>query len=126
MAAGPKALALIAWVLQLAAAAIFLLAGSKKLMADPQMVAAFTTVGIGQWFRLLTGLLEVTGAIGLLVPRLAAAAALMLACVMVGATIAHLTVLGGSPGLAIVLLLACLAIALLRRAGLAALRKMPG
>jgi hypothetical protein len=34
---------------------------------------------------------------------------------MAGATVSHLTVLGGSPALAIVLLIACLAIAWFRR-----------
>jgi hypothetical protein len=37
---------------------------------------------------------------------------------MVGATIAHLTVLGGSPALAIMLFVACATIAWLRRASL--------
>ena len=85
---------LILWVVQAACAAVFLFAGSKKLMADPAMVGVFAKVGIGQWFRILTGTLEVVGGIGLLVPRFAAGAAAMLACVMIGATTAHLTVLG--------------------------------
>jgi putative oxidoreductase len=111
----------LCWFLQIAAAAIFIFAGSKKLMADPQMVAVFAKVGVGQWFRLLTGVLEVGGGIALLVPRTAAFAGVGLAIVMVGATIAHLTVLGGSPALAIVLLVACAGIAWLRRASV-----MPG
>jgi uncharacterized membrane protein YphA (DoxX/SURF4 family) len=105
----------VCWLLQVAAAAIFLMAGSKKLMADPHMVEVFATVGIGQWFRILTGVLEVGGGIALLVPRLAASSAAMLAVVMVGAIGAHLTVLGGSPGLGFALLGACLAIVWLRR-----------
>ena len=72
-----RAAAGICWLLQIAAAAIFLFAGSKKLMADPQMVAVFAKVGIGQWFRLLTGILEVGGGIALLVPRTAAFAAIL-------------------------------------------------
>ncbi|OYU14878.1 MAG: DoxX family protein [Alphaproteobacteria bacterium PA4] len=112
-----KALTAGLWFLQIATAAIFLFAGSKKLMADPQMVAVFAKVGVGQWFRVLTGAMEVGGGLALLVPRLAAVAGVMLAVVMVGATIAHLTVLGGSPILAIVLLVASLAIAWLRRPG---------
>jgi uncharacterized membrane protein YphA (DoxX/SURF4 family) len=106
---------LILWVLQAACAAIFIFAGSKKLMADPMMVAVFAKVGIGQWFRILTGTLEVVGGVLLLVPRFSAAAAAMLACVMAGATVSHLTMLGGSPALAIGLLAACLAIAWFRR-----------
>jgi hypothetical protein len=42
----------------------------------------------------------------------------LLALVMVGAVIAHLTVLGGSPALAVMLLVVCAGIAWLRRAGL--------
>jgi uncharacterized membrane protein YphA (DoxX/SURF4 family) len=113
-----RATNLVLWVLQAACAAIFIFAGSKKLMADPMMVAVFAKVGIGQWFRVLTGVLEVSGGIGLLLPRFAAAAAAMLACVMAGATVSHLTVLGGSPGLAVGLLAACLAIAWFRRGAL--------
>jgi putative oxidoreductase len=108
----------LCWLLQIAAAAIFLFAGSRKLMADPQMVAVFAKVGIGQWFRLLTGMLEIGGALALLVPRTAAFAAVLLAVVMVGAAIAHLTMLGGSPALAIMLLVVCGGIAWLRRASL--------
>ena len=118
MASRSRGLVILSWVLQAAAAAIFLLAGSKKLMGDPHMVEVFATVGIGQWFRILTGTLEVYGDLGLLVPRLAGLSAAMLAVVMVGATVSHLTVLGGSPALAVALLVACLAIAWLRRDGL--------
>ena len=61
------------------------------------MVAVFEAVGIGQWFRYVTGALEVTGAIALLVPRASGAAALVLAAVMVGAVASHLFVIGGNP-----------------------------
>ena len=69
------------------------------------MVAMFAKIGFGQWFRILTGLLEVTGAIGLFVPRFTIYAASLLAAVMVGAIGFHLTILGGNPGPPIVLLL---------------------
>jgi putative oxidoreductase len=79
------------------------------------MVAAFEKVGVGQWFRYLTGTLEVIGAIGLLIPRFAFFAALLLVVVMIGAVISHLTVLGGSPVSPIVLLVLCGTIAYLRK-----------
>jgi putative oxidoreductase len=82
----------------------FLAAGGSKLAGAAAMVQMFDKVGLGQWFRYLTGLLEVTGAIGLLIPRYAFYAAILLALVMVGAIIAHLTVLGTSPAAPIVLL----------------------
>ena len=83
----------------------FLAAGGSKLAGAPAMVAMFAKIGFGQWFRILTGLLEVGGAIGLFVPRFAVYAASMLAVVMVSAIGFHLTRLGGNPVPPIVLLL---------------------
>ncbi len=54
----------------------------------------FTQIGAGQWLRYLVGGLELAGAIGLLIPRLAALAALGLAGVMIGAVITQVLVLG--------------------------------
>ena len=85
------------------------------------LVAVFAKFGIGQWFRLLTGALEVRGGLALLVPRTAAFLAVLLTVVMVGAVIAPLTVLGDSPELAVILFVACAGIAWLLRASL-----MPG
>lgn len=80
------------------------------------MVELFDKVGRGQWFRYFTGLLEVAGAIGLLIPRYAFHAAGLLAVVMVGAIIAHLTALGTSPAVPVVLLVLSGTIAWLRKA----------
>lgn len=113
-----KTATVLSWLLQVAAAAIFIMAGSKKLMADPMMVEVFAKVGLGQWFRILTGVLEVGGGLALLVPRLAAGSTAMLAVVMVGAITAHLTVLGGSPALGFALLGGCVAVVWLRRRSL--------
>lgn len=109
----------LAWVLQVAAAAVFLFAGYKKLTGDPMMVQIFDGVGIGQWFRLLTGGLEIGGGIGLLIPRTSAVSALLLAIVMIGAIMAHLFRIGGNPLPAILLLVVCMGIAWLRRERLA-------
>ena len=82
------------WVVQVLLAAMFGFAGINKLLGlQPEMIAQFARIGAGQWFRYLTGALELAGAIGLLVPRLSGLAALGLAGVMVGAVITHLTVL---------------------------------
>jgi uncharacterized membrane protein YphA (DoxX/SURF4 family) len=113
-----KAATALSWLLQLGLAGVFLFAGASKLMGDPMMVAAFGKIGMGQGFRYLTGVLEVAGGVALLVPQLAPSAAAMLALVMVGATIAHLTVLGGTPALALALLAGCLIVVWLRRRNL--------
>jgi putative oxidoreductase len=109
-----KGRTIVVWILQILAAAAFLGAGGGKLAGVPPMVAMFEKIGVGQWFRYVTGFFEMIGAIGLFIPRLSMFAALLLACVMVGAIISHLTVLGGSPLAPIVLLLLTLAIAWLR------------
>ena len=106
MATGQEKGKMIAlWVLRVVVGLAFLAAGGSKLAGAPAMVAMFAKIGFGQWFRILTGLLEVAGAIGLLVPRFAVYAASMLAVVMVGAIGFHLTTLGGNPVPPIILLL---------------------
>ena len=106
MATGQKKGKMIAlWVLRVVMGLAFLAAGGSKLAGAPAMVAMFAKIGFGQWFRILTGLLEVAGAIGLFVPRFAVYAASMLGVVMVGAVGFHLTRLGGNPVPPIVLLL---------------------
>jgi putative oxidoreductase len=85
------------WVLQILLALAFLAAGSAKLSGQPMMVAMFDKIGAGQWFRYLTGGIEVISAILLLVPRTTVFAAFTLAVTMAGAVLTHLLVVGGSP-----------------------------
>src|SRR5260221_10704672 len=92
------------WILQIAAAGMFLMVGFLKLSGDAQMVGLFEAIGLGQWFRYLTGTLEVAGAILLLIPRTSGLGALMLAGVMTGAIVTHVFIVGGSPLMAIILL----------------------
>lgn len=91
------------WTVKALLAAAFAAAGVAKLVGAPMMVETFATIGFGQWFRHLTGALELAGAIALLMPALAGFAGLLLAAVMVGAAFAHLTVLPGSALPAVVL-----------------------
>jgi len=58
--------------------------------------------------------LEVTGAIGVLIPRFSRKAALVLATVMAGAIFAHLTVLSSPPTLPAVLLVLTLILTWIR------------
>jgi putative oxidoreductase len=103
------------WALKIISAGLFLLAGTLKLSGAPVMVQLFDTVGVGQWFRYLTGTIEVVGAVILLIPSLAAYAAVALAATMVGAIITHLFIVGGSPLVAILLLASTAMIAWARR-----------
>jgi putative oxidoreductase len=92
------------WALQALLALQFAMAGSVKVIGDPAMVEMFATIGIGQWFRYFVGALELAGAVGVLIPRLSGLAALGLVCLMVGATLTNLFVLGTSPLLTVGLL----------------------
>ena len=103
------------WILSGLVALAFLAAGGAKLAGAAAMVEVFDKVGLGQWFRYFTGLLEVAAGIGLLISRYAFYAAVLLAIVMVGAIIAHVTVLGGSPAPAAVLFVLAGIIAYLRK-----------
>ena len=74
----------------------FLGAGAAKLAGAEQMVAIYETIGLGQWFRYLTGLIEVFCAVMLFVPRVQAFGAIILVCTMTGAVLSHLLILGPS------------------------------
>jgi uncharacterized membrane protein YphA (DoxX/SURF4 family) len=99
-----RALTIALWVLQALLALQFVMAGLTKLFGDPAMVEMFANIGIGQWFRYVVGTLEIAGAVGVLIPRVSGLAALGLVCLMIGATLTNLFVLGASPLLPIVLL----------------------
>ncbi len=78
------------WVVQGLLALMFAFAGINKLLSlQPEMVQQFVKLGAGTWFRYFVGSLELAGAIGLVIPRLSALAALGLAGVMVGAILTH-------------------------------------
>src|ERR1700719_1318064 len=85
-----RALTIALWIAQVAAAGLFLMAGTSKLAGAPAMVQMFGVIGIGQWFRYLTGSIEVAGAVLLLVPSLARLGGAVLAATMVGAVLTHL------------------------------------
>jgi putative oxidoreductase len=103
------------WLLSALLALVFLWAGSMKLMSRPNMVHEFAQVGLGQWFRYFTGILEVAGAIGMMVPPVSRWGAVVLATVMSGAIVAHFIVLHSSPMLPAILLVMVLVAAWLRR-----------
>ena len=103
------------WTLQIVSAAMFLFAGSLKLIGVPMMVQQFGVIGLGQWFRYLTGGIEVVSAVLLLIPAVAAYGAATLAVTMVGAIIAHVFVIGGNPLIPILLLASTATIAWQRR-----------
>jgi uncharacterized membrane protein YphA (DoxX/SURF4 family) len=120
--ATPRLRTYAAWALQALLAAAFAAAGVSKLLGVPMMVELFDAVGLGQWFRYVTGLVEISGAVALLVPGLAGPGALLLGTTMFFAVLTHLFILQNSPAAALVLLALNLVLVALRRDQIAAWR----
>lgn len=77
------------WGLQVLLALLFLAAGIPKLAGNPNWIARFARYGYPDNFYRLVGVVEVLGALALLIPRTAAYSAAVLIVVMIGATITH-------------------------------------
>jgi putative oxidoreductase len=88
-------------------------AGLSKLAGVEMMVATFDSIGWGQWFRYLTGIIEVGSAILIWVPGKQWIGAGLLVCTMASAVLFHLLVLGPSliPALVLGILAAIILIA---------------
>ena len=103
------------WLAQVALAVMFLMAGGSKLAGVPAMVSLFDAIGLGQWFRYVTGVIEITSGIALLVPSAALFGALLLIPTMLGAIVTNVFVVPASPVMPLLLLLAAAAVAWARR-----------
>jgi uncharacterized membrane protein YphA (DoxX/SURF4 family) len=77
------------WILQSVLAVFFAIQGAVKLGGSNAWISRFNAWGYPHHFYLLIGLAEASGAILLLIPRLAKFGALLLISVMVGATVTH-------------------------------------
>jgi uncharacterized membrane protein YphA (DoxX/SURF4 family) len=121
--AQPRWTSVALWIVRGLLALAFVAAGSAKLYGVPMLVEEFQHIGLGQWFRYFTGGLEIVGAILLLLPQRALFGAMLLICIMIGATITHLFVIGGSPVPALVLLVLNAVVAYAERGQIASLAK---
>jgi uncharacterized membrane protein YphA (DoxX/SURF4 family) len=92
-----------ACVLQGVVAAAFFAAGAAKVAGIPYMVNLFEQIGFGQWFRIVTGVVEIVGALALVYPGLASIGGLWLGFTMVCAVATHLIVLHTTPVPAVIL-----------------------
>jgi hypothetical protein len=79
------------------------------------LVDIFEQIGLGQWFRYVTALVELTGVVALLVPGFALAGALWLGITMFFASLTHLFILQNNPAAAVMPLALCALVAWLRR-----------
>jgi hypothetical protein len=59
-------------------AAVFFAAGMAKLAGVPFGVQLFAQIGLGQWFRIVAGMVQIVGAFALVYPGLASIGGLWL------------------------------------------------
>ena len=93
----------------------FVAAGLAKLAGAEMMVQTFEAVGVGQWFRSVTGAIEILGAVLLWVRGREIYGAGLLGCTMAGAVLAHIFLIGPSAIPALVLCVLCAAVAYAHR-----------
>ena len=95
------------WALRIFLAVAFLFFGLLKFReGDGSLyVRIFELVGFGQWFRYFTGVVEVAGALLMLLPRATPVAVVLLAPTMIGALLTHVLVIGLKPASVVVVLL---------------------
>ena len=74
----------------------FVAAGFAKLSGAEMMVQTFEAVGVGQWFRYVTGIIEIGAPILLWVKGRQWIGAGLLTATMIGAVLAHIFILGPS------------------------------
>jgi putative oxidoreductase len=86
-----KAKVIAGWVITVLLAFVFVAAGLMKISGQPMMAANFQGWGYPLWFMTLTGTIEVIAAILLVIPRFAKYGYGLIACVMVGAILTHVT-----------------------------------
>jgi putative oxidoreductase len=89
------------WSLRAGVALVFFIFALEKLVGS-SWVSLFAAIGFGQWFRYLTGAVQLAGSALLLIPATARLGALLIASTMVGAMAAHLFVLDTGIGGAII------------------------
>lgn len=82
------------WWPRVAVAFLFFFVGKSKFSAQSSWIKTFEQIGFGQWFRYLTGAIQMLGAIAVLIPRIFPWGIVMLACTMLGAIVAWIFLLG--------------------------------
>ena len=91
----------ITWILRVSVAAVFVSIGTSKFGASSTWVKLFEQIGFGQWFRYLTGVLQIAGAALVVIPRTFLLGIGLLACTMAGAVLIWI-VRFGAPANAII------------------------
>ena len=94
MTSPSKTVTSVGWVCRTAAALILLQTLFFKFTAAPESVYIFSKIGLEPWGRIISGVIELTAALLLFVPRLHWFGAALAIGVLSGAIMSHLTILG--------------------------------
>ena len=78
------------WVLSVVLALLFVLAAAPKMLRLSVWIDKFSSWGYSEWFVVTIGVLELLGAVLLLIPRLAFIGVGLLAVIMLGAGYTHI------------------------------------
>ena len=81
------------WALRISVALVFAGTGLEKFPSGTgYWVQVFTAIGLGQWFRYFTGVVETLGGLLFLIPRATTVGAALLVASMLGAMVVHIFV----------------------------------
>lgn len=109
----------LGWIGLILISLIFIQAGVLKLIGDQRMIETFNSFGYPAWFRIAIGMLEIAGAISLLIRHSSRYGTLLLAAIMIGAiTSGFVTGRSGGALLEVILLCFLVGIAVARKPGL--------
>ena len=103
---------LLSWIVAILLAVIFLSEGAAKFPESRMWLRLFDQIGFGQWFRYFTGVVEIAGALLLVVPATRFVGVALLACTMCGALLVHALIMGIGPPTAGVVMLLLLLVAI--------------
>ncbi|WP_028777467.1 DoxX family protein [Shimazuella kribbensis] len=108
---------ILMWILQGLLIAMFLMAGLGKLFGSKMHKEGFEKWNLPQWFRVVTGFVEFTGAVLLIIgfwnTTSGMAGALILGCTAIGGTITHIRVKDGMKEMSMIIILGIFAFSLL-------------
>ena len=90
-ASSGKGMRIALYVISGLLSALYLFASSGKLSSNSQAIAAFTKYGYSDGFRMFIGSAELSGALGLWIPKLEFWAACGLMLIMLGAIYTHVS-----------------------------------
>jgi uncharacterized membrane protein len=84
------------WILRITLASIFVVIGFVKIPGSmhPMWVRLFERIGLGQWFRYVTALVEIVGGMLMVIPSATPVSVALLASAMLGALLVHVFIIG--------------------------------